>query len=114
MHRPGATRVDHYELLEHLADGAQAEVHRAKDLRSGVEVVIKFPHARVLDNPVLAARWRRQAHMTQAPVHPNIQSRLDVGQRHQEPYIVFEYAVGGSLDGWISAQSPLPVTQVVE
>ena len=27
MTRPPATRIDHYELLEHLADGAQAEVH---------------------------------------------------------------------------------------
>jgi serine/threonine protein kinase len=52
--RPAATRVDHYELVEHLADGAQAEVYRAKDLLSGEEVVIKFPHARVLDHPVLA------------------------------------------------------------
>jgi serine/threonine-protein kinase len=114
MPRAAGTRVDQYELLEHLADGAQAEVHRAKDLRSGVEVVIKFPHARVLGNPVLAARWRRQVHLTEALAHPNIQSRLDVGQRHQEPYAVFEYAAGGSLDGWMNAECPLPFAQVVE
>ena len=74
MTRPTGTRVDHYELLEHLADGAQAEVHRAKDLRSGQEVVIRFPHVRVLDHPVLAGRWRREAHLTEGLCHPNLQS----------------------------------------
>jgi serine/threonine protein kinase len=114
MPRPAGGQVDHYELLEHLADGAQAEVHRAKDLRSGREVVIKFPHAGVLDNPVLAARWRRQVSLTKNLDHPNIQRRLDVEDRHQEPYVVLEYASGGSLEGWINADSPLPIGQVVE
>jgi eukaryotic-like serine/threonine-protein kinase len=115
MARPAATRVDHYELIDHLADGAQAEVNRARDLRSGEEVVIKFPHASVLDHPVLAARWRREAQLTEALGHPNLQCRLDVGERHHEPYLVLEYAGGGSLDGWVSAQGPrLPVGQVVQ
>ena len=115
MTRPTGTQVDHYELLEHLADGAQAEVHRAKDLRSGHEVVIRFPQARVLEDPVLAGRWRREAHLTEALCHPYLQCRLDVGERHHEPYIVLEYAGGGGLDGWVGAQgAPLPVGQAVE
>jgi serine/threonine protein kinase len=114
MPRAVGTQVDHYELLEHLADGAQAEVHRAKDLLSGREVVVKFPHTGVLDNPILAARWRRQVGLTKALDHPNIQRRLDVEDRHREPYVVLEYAAGGSLYGWINADSPLPVAQVVE
>jgi serine/threonine protein kinase len=114
MPRPSSTIVDHYELLEHLADGAQAEVHRAKDLVSGREVVIKFPHANVLANPILAARWRRQTALTKALDHPNIQRRLDVEDRHREPYVVLEYAAAGSLQGWVDAESPLAIGQVVE
>lgn len=114
MPRPSGTRVDHYELLEHLADGAQADVQRAEDTRSGEEVVIRFPHARVLANPVLAGRWRREAHLTETLVHPNLQRRLDVGERHCEPYVVVEYAAGGSLEGWVNAQSPIPVGQAVQ
>jgi eukaryotic-like serine/threonine-protein kinase len=113
--RPTGTRIDHYELLEHLADGAQAEVHRAKDTRSGDEVVVKFPHARVLDHPALAARWRREAALTECLIHPNVQCRRDVGERHHEPYAVFEYAGGGSLDSWVTAQSPsLPIGQAIQ
>ena len=114
MTRPAGTRVDHYELLEHLADGAQAEVHRARDMRSGREVVIKFPHARVLERPQLAARWRREAQLTEALRHPNIQCRLDVGERHSEPFVVLEYAAGGSLEARIDVDSGgLPVAQTV-
>jgi serine/threonine-protein kinase len=118
--RPAGLRVDHYELIEHLADGAQAEVHRAKDVRSGQEVVVKFPHPRVLEQPVLAARWRREAHLTEALAHPNLQCRLDVGERHSEPYVALEYAAGGSLDGWVPTDpaisgsgTSLPVGQAV-
>jgi serine/threonine protein kinase len=112
--RSPGTQVDHYELIEHLADGAQAEVHRARNTRTGEEVVVRFPHTSVLDHPALAARWRREAALTECLCHPNVQCRLDVGERHHEPYIVLEYAGGGSLDGWVSARSPrLPVGQAV-
>lgn len=114
MPRPAGTRIDHYELLEHLADGAQAEVHRAIDTRTGEQVVVKFPRPRTLDHPVLAGRWRREAAITESLAHPNLQCRHDVGERHHEPYIVIDYAGGGSLDGWISAGGPrLPVGQAV-
>jgi hypothetical protein len=38
--RPSGTSIDHYELLAHLADGAQAEVHRAKDVHPGEEILL--------------------------------------------------------------------------
>jgi serine/threonine-protein kinase len=113
--RPTGTRIDHYELLEHLGDGAQAEVHRARDNRTGQVVVVRIPHARVLDRPVLAARWRREAALTECLIHPNVQRRLDVGERHHEPDVVLEYAGGGSLDGWVNDRNPrLPVGQAVQ
>lgn len=111
--RPG-TRVDHYELLDHLGDGGQAEVHWAKDVRDGSEVVIKFPLAHTLDHPVLAARWRREAALTEGLYYARIVCRLDAGERHSEPFIVLEYASGGSLRGWLSAPGdPLPIGQAV-
>jgi serine/threonine-protein kinase len=77
-------------------------------------VVVKFPHANVLDHPVLAGRWRREAQLTEALAQPNVQCRLDVGERHHEPYLVCAYAGGGSLDGWVGGQGRrLPVGQAV-
>ena len=40
MTRPAGTRIDHYELIEHLADGSQAEVHRARNVVTGQVVVL--------------------------------------------------------------------------
>jgi serine/threonine-protein kinase len=78
-------------------------------------VVLKFPHARVLDQPVLAARWRRELALTETLRHPGIQCRVDVGERHREPYMALEYAAGGSLRGWVNPTGPpLPVGQAVE
>jgi eukaryotic-like serine/threonine-protein kinase len=113
MTRPPGARVDHYKLVEHLADGAQAEVHHARDLKTGEDVVIKFPHSAVLDQPALVGRWRRESALTESLSHPNIQCRCDVGEHHGEPYQVLEYASGGSLGAWVGAE-PLPVGQVVE
>lgn len=114
MDRTSGTRVDCYELLDHLGDGSHAEVHRAKDIRDGSEVVIKFPLAKCLDHPVLASRWRREAAITEGLRHPGIVCRLDTGQRHCEPYVVLEYAAGGDLRGWAStADDPLPIGQAV-
>lgn len=114
MSRPDGTRVDHYELLSYLGDGAQAEVHRAKDLRDGSEVVIKFPRSHNLDHPVLAARWRREAALTEGLHHPRIVCRHDDGERHSEPYLVAEYACHGNLRGFMGTPvDPLPVAQAL-
>ncbi len=106
--------MDHYELLNHLGDGSQAEVYHAKDLRDGAEVVIKFPLARNLDHPVLAARWRREVAITEGLHHRRIVCRCDGGERHSEPYVVLEYAGSGTLRSWVSTpDDPLPIGQAV-
>jgi serine/threonine-protein kinase len=112
MPRAPGTHIDHYDLIEHLGDGAYAEVHRAKDTRTGDEVVLRFPHPRVLDNPALVSRWRREAQLTERLDHPNLQCRHAVGDHRSEPYLVFDYAAGGSLDHIVSGDAPLPVDQV--
>jgi serine/threonine-protein kinase len=109
--RAAGTRIDHYELVEHLADGAQAEVHRAQDLRTGREVTVKFPHPHTLEHPTLVARWRRELRLTEHVSHSGIQCRLEIGERHREPYVVLDYASGGSLRGWVGGT--LPVGQVI-
>jgi serine/threonine protein kinase len=112
--RADGSTVDHYELLEFLGEGAQAEVHRAKDLFDGSEVVIKFPRAHVLHHPVLVARWRREAAITSGLYHQRIVCRRDSGELHSEPYIVLEYVDCGTLRGFIGDPTdPLPIAQAL-
>jgi eukaryotic-like serine/threonine-protein kinase len=110
---PGS-RIDQYQILGHLAEGAQANVYRARDLRSGEVVACKVPHARVLDNAVFVARWRREAQLTETLRHPNIERRRDVDEPHSRPYLVFDYAAGGSVDTRVGpGRTPLPIDLVV-
>ena len=115
MAREPGTRLDRYELLDHLADGAQAEVHRARDTRTGEVVAIKIPHQRVLQNPELARRWRRELALTEGLVHPNLACRHVVHERHSEPYLVLDYAGGGSLDRQVApGTAPLQADDVID
>jgi len=103
MSRPPGTRIDRYVVLEHLADGAQAEVHVAEDLDTGRLVILKFPHRHTLEQTPLVQRWRREVAITEGLDHPNLQCRLDVGAFHREPYLVLEYAAGATLRQHLSA-----------
>ena len=114
VRREPGSRIDHYEILEHVAEGAQADVYRARDLRSGDVVALKLPHACVLDNAVFVVRWRREAQLTETLHHPHIARRRDVDERHTQPYMVFDYSAGGSLDTRVGpGRAPLPIDLVV-
>ena len=114
MAREPGTLLDRYELLDHLADGAQAEVHRARDTRTGDVVAVKIPHPWVLQNPELTRRWRRELALTEGLVHPDLVGRHVVQERHSEPYLVLDYASGGSLDQRVGPRMPLlPAEQVL-
>ena len=114
MTRPVGICVDRYELIRHIADGSFAEVHLARNIGTGAEVVIKFPHASVLDHPELRSRWRRESELSRGLNHPNVERRLDTELRHSEPYLVVEYIGGGSLEQWLAGgDALLPIGQAV-
>jgi serine/threonine-protein kinase len=108
------TRIDDYELVEHLADGATAEMHRAIQISTGATVALKIPRRDALASPARVHQWRREAKLTAALDHPNINRRVDLDRYRSRPYLAFEYAGGGSLRHWLAAGEPLPVDQVVE
>lgn len=108
---PG-TRIDDLELIEHVADGGGAEIHRAVQRSSGRVVAVKIPHERALLDPRRARAWRREAALTQGLDHDRLVRRLDPDRFRSQPYLVFEYVSGGNLRQWM-AQGELPVGQVV-
>lgn len=107
---PGC-RLDHFEILEPLGEGAYAETYRARDTDSGRIVVLKCPNPALIADPQLFARYRREAEVVSRLAHPNVVSGLDDGDHRSEPYIVLEYIEGRSLRRVLQdAGGRIPVT----
>jgi Tol biopolymer transport system component len=89
------TRIGAYEILSLLGAGAMGSVYRARDVRVGREVAIKFSSGHFTE------RFAREALAIAALNHPNICHLYDVGDN----YLVMELVPGESADG----PFPLPV-----
>jgi eukaryotic-like serine/threonine-protein kinase len=105
--------LDGYHIVEHLADGAFAAVYRATrvETRAADDVVLKIPHPFVLDRPALASHWRREVALTAGLHHPHIQRQLHPDAARSYPYLVLEYAGGGSVRTLLNRQGPVAWSQ---
>ncbi|RMG19000.1 MAG: serine/threonine protein kinase [Planctomycetota bacterium] len=92
---PGAA-VDGYRLLERLGRGGMGEVFRARHTATGAEVAIKS--LLCLDELELVARFRREGEaQARADAHPAVLRVRSAGVSAGRPYLVLDYAAGGSL-----------------
>lgn len=90
---PGTT-VDHFEVLEELGEGAYAETYKARDIRSGGLVVLKFPHPNLFADPAIFQRFQREVKIPRTLDHPGVIHSLDGAETRTEPYLVLEYVEG--------------------
>jgi serine/threonine-protein kinase len=110
-HLGAGIRLDHFELVEHLADGVHAAVYRAVDLCCGLQVAVKFPLRRTRAEPAVYRRWRREMALLAMLDHPGILRRWYTHERH-DAYVVLELVSGGNLRSWIrAAPGGLPTRQ---
>lgn len=108
-------KVDGFEIAESLGIGGMSEAYRARDCRSGGEVVLKFPHASLIGDPALFSRFEREIEIGRRLVHPNVQRVLGAGRLDNgfAPYIVMEYVAGESLRQYLETHRPLPIDQAL-
>jgi len=92
--QPLGTRLGRYELLERLAMGGMAEIHLARDCKTGKLVVVKRAHASVMKRPDLRRMFVDEARIAEQLVHPNIVRCLDVEDAASHCYYVMEYLDG--------------------
>ena len=52
---------DRYQLLEKIGEGGMALVFRARDLRTGHDVAVKFLRPEFRENPEFLTRFQREA-----------------------------------------------------
>ena len=115
MRFPAGTKLDRYEVLEPLGEGAYAETYRARDTETGATVVLKCPNPQLFSDPALFQRYRRETEIARQLDHPGVQRSVDLGGTRTEPYLVLEYVDGESLRLAARRLGPcLPVATVVD
>jgi len=102
--------AEHYEVLSTLGFGSFGTVYRARQIRTGQIVAVKVLHPAALENTKIqrVARFRREMAICARLHHPNIVRFIDAGVYESgDPYAVFEFVPGKSLDQVLTEQGPL-------
>ncbi|MGH2735259.1 MAG: serine/threonine-protein kinase [Actinomycetota bacterium] len=111
---PGEIVQSRYELERPLGRGGMAEVWRAKDVRLGRPVAVKFLAPQFAEDPEFLVRFFTEAQSVARLAHHNIVKVLDFGEFDGRPYLVMEYVPGGSLDDINGAVMPERALEIVE
>jgi eukaryotic-like serine/threonine-protein kinase len=90
-------RLDHFEILDVLGQGAYAETYLARDTNTDAQVVIKSPDPMLFADPSVFQRYKRESEIARSIEHPGVQRALDGGEHRTEPYLVLEYVEGTNL-----------------
>jgi len=104
-----ATVGDSLELLEEIGSGGMGTVWKARQLRLGRTVAVKFLAARLLEDRAFADRFAREAQALARLSHSRIVAVHDFGGDEGRPYIVMEYVPGRPLSQCL----PLPPERAI-
>jgi serine/threonine protein kinase len=88
-------QLGNYRLLRLLGQGGFAEVYLGEHTYLGTHAAIKILYTRVAQDDI--AQFQREARMLANLVHPHIVRVLDFGVDEHIPYLVMNYAPGGTL-----------------
>ncbi|HLY14458.1 MAG TPA: serine/threonine-protein kinase, partial [Candidatus Limnocylindrales bacterium] len=103
----GDRLAERYRLDARIGSGGFATVFRAHDLRLDRDVAIKVLLANLASDPVVTARFEREARTLAAINHPNVVAIHDVASGDpdagSEPYFVMDLCAGGSLADLLNA-----------
>lgn len=103
-----------YRRLRSLASGRLAEVYLARDRELGRDVALKVLHHQYAEDEEFVQRFRREAESASSLSHPNIVAVLDHGREEDGSYYMsMEYVPGGTLEGCLREEGPLPLPEAV-
>lgn len=90
-------RIDRFDLVEVLGRGGMGVVYKARQIGLNRVVAIKTLVSGTSASPTESARIRGEAEAVAKLRHPNIIQIYEIGDHEGTPYLVLEYAAGGSL-----------------
>ncbi|MCS7166875.1 MAG: protein kinase [Gemmatales bacterium] len=86
-----------YKILERVAKGRMAGIYRAIHVASNQVVALKVLPPSSARDPVLLARFFREAEIARELVHPNIVRTFHAGEHNGIYFLVMEYLDGATL-----------------
>lgn len=109
-----------YQVGELIGRGGMADVHLGHDIILGRKVAIKLLRKELARDPLLHARFRREAQAVAGLNHPNIVAVYDTGEMESggagdpvlAPFIVMEYVSGRTLRDLIKSGEMTPALAV--
>jgi serine/threonine protein kinase/tetratricopeptide (TPR) repeat protein len=105
--------VASFEVVEKIGGGGMGVVYKARDLKLGRFVAMKFLPAELRTDPVTKARFIQEARAVSILDHPNICTIYQVGETDDgQMYIVMGFYPGETVDVKL-ARGPLPVDEAV-
>jgi tetratricopeptide (TPR) repeat protein len=110
--------VGPYRLVSELGSGGMGTVYLAEATRehagllAGDRVAVKVILPRLLEDPAVIRRFRREAEIGAAVRHPNVVRTLDVGSEQRDGrevhYLVMEFVRGQTLRALLQTEGALP------
>jgi hypothetical protein len=107
--------VGRYELLDPIGYGGMAVVYLAR--QTDLDRMVALKELRMFaapDEPGLAERFLREAHMAGKMSHPNIVTVHEYFESEGTPYIAMEYLQRGSLRPWVGRMTIAQIAGVLE
>jgi Protein kinase domain len=101
-----------YTLGALLGQGGMGAVYRSHHPLLNRPIAIKVMLANIAADPQAHQRFLREAQMVAVLSHPNIVNIFDVDVQDGQPYIVMDFAPGGSLAARLQA-GPIPLDETL-
>src|SRR5436305_5234418 len=100
-----------YQLVTLLGQGGYAEVYLGQHVRLSLQAAIKVLHAYLTDQE--AEHFYQEAETIAKLTHPSIVRILDFDVQEGVPFLVMDYAPGGSLRRRYPKGTLVPLPQIV-
>jgi serine/threonine protein kinase len=105
-------QLGNYQILQLLGRGGFAEVYLGEHIYLATRAALKVLAAPLDERE--AAAFQREARLLAGLIHPHIVRVLEFGIENAIPYLVLDYAPGGTLRRRHPRGEQLPLTTVVE
>ncbi len=110
--------VSHYEILGKIGEGGMGVVYKARDVRLGRLVALKFLPASMAESEASAGRFEDEARAISALNHPNIATIFELDIEGAERFLALEFLPGGTLNSLLKRKKTsgelLPFDKILE